>query len=132
MLLNQLLLLLPLLLLKINYLTLVIQSKKLTIAKQKITDHDHDEYITSSEFNKLTAEDFAARLAQADLASENDIAALVKKTGFDDKLKYLSKKVTSKNQKIEQLKMNLKNYKHFIQVFLLINTTFLMMEHKFT
>ena len=55
---TQLLLpLLLLLLLKINYLMLVIQSKKLTVAniseiENKIyTDHDHDKYITTQEFN---------------------------------------------------------------------------------
>ena len=80
---------------------LVIQSKKtdyntkINEIEKKITDHDHDKYITTPEFNKLTAENFAARLAQANLASKNDIAALVKKTDFDDKLKNLNKKVTS-------------------------------------
>ena len=37
--------------------------------EKKITDHDHDKCITTPEFNKLTAEYFAARLAQANLAS---------------------------------------------------------------
>ena len=50
----------------------------------KITDHDHDKYITTPEFNKLTLENFAARLAQANLASKSDIADFVKKTDFDD------------------------------------------------
>ena len=45
---------------------------------RKITDRDHDKYITTSEFNKLIAESFAARLAQTNLASKNDIAAIVK------------------------------------------------------
>ena len=31
--------------------------------KTKITDQIHDKYITAPEFNKLTAENFAARLA---------------------------------------------------------------------
>ena len=43
--------------------------------------------ITTPEFNKLTAENFAARLGQANLASKNDIANFVNKTDFDDKLK---------------------------------------------
>ena len=43
--------------------------------------------IAALDFNKLTAEYFATRLAQADLACKNDIAALVKKTDFDDNLK---------------------------------------------
>ena len=34
--------------------------------------------ISTSEYNKLTAERFAARLAQTNLASKNDIAAIVK------------------------------------------------------
>ena len=40
-------------------------------------------YVTTSEFNKLKAENFAARLAQANLTSKNYITALVKKTNFD-------------------------------------------------
>ena len=40
--------------------------------EKKITDHKHDKYITTPEFNKLTAENFAARLAQANLITETD------------------------------------------------------------
>ena len=58
-------------------------AKKSGIEK-KVTDHDHDKYITTSEFNKLTTENFKARLGQ-----EN----LVTKTDFDEKLKSLCKKV---------------------------------------
>ena len=76
---------------------LVTRSKKLTptqksVKFKKITDHDHDKYITAPEFNKLTAENFAARLAQANLASKSNIANFVKKKNFDDKLKNLNKK----------------------------------------
>ena len=42
---------------------------KISEIENKTTDHDHDKYITSPEFNKLTTENFAGRLAQADLAS---------------------------------------------------------------
>ena len=49
------------------------------------TDHDHDKYITTGEFNK--SENFTARIKQANLASKNDIANFVKKTDFDNKLK---------------------------------------------
>ena len=31
--------------------------------EKKVTNHNHDKYITTSEFNKLTAEFFFARLA---------------------------------------------------------------------
>ena len=46
---------------------------------KKITDHDHDKYITTPEFNKLTSENFTARLKQANLASKSDITSFVKK-----------------------------------------------------
>ena len=48
---------------------------------KKITGHNHDhsnKYITTQEFNKLTAQYFAARLAQENLASKNDIANFIK------------------------------------------------------
>ena len=41
----------------------------------------------------------AARLAQANLPSKNDIASFVKKTSFDNKLKNFNKNVTSKKTK---------------------------------
>ena len=68
---------------------------------KKSTDHGHsNKYITTQECNKLTSENFAARLAQANLASKNDIATFVKKkTDFDDKLKKLNTKVTSNKTK---------------------------------
>ena len=46
---------------------LVIQSKetgyntKISEIEKKLFDHDHDTYITTSEFNKLTEENAAAR-----------------------------------------------------------------------
>ena len=65
---------------------LVVYSKRLTITQKlceienKITtDHDHDKYITTQEFNKLTSENFATRLVQANLASKNDTANFVRK-----------------------------------------------------
>ena len=36
---------------------------KINEVEKKITDHIHDKYITTLEFNKLTAKNFAARLA---------------------------------------------------------------------
>ena len=55
--------------------------------EKKITDHIHNKYITTPEFNNPTAKSFAARLAQANLAT---------KTDFDDKLKNFNKKINSK------------------------------------
>ena len=37
----------------------------------KLTDHNHDKYITTLEFNTLAANVFNARLAQANLVSKN-------------------------------------------------------------
>ena len=49
-----------------------------TEKKKKKADHDHsNKYVTTQEFNKLTAKHFASRLAEAKLASKYDIAALV-------------------------------------------------------
>ena len=50
---------------------------KVNEIENKITDHTHDKYTTTPKFNKLTAENLAARLALADL---------VTKTDFDNKL----------------------------------------------
>ena len=41
--------------------------------KKITTDNDHDKYITIQKFNKLIPENFAARLAQANLSSKSDI-----------------------------------------------------------
>ena len=58
--------------------------------KRKVTNHTHDKYITTPEFNKLTTENFAARLAQANL---------VTKTDFDNKLSSLNRKIISNKTK---------------------------------
>ena len=53
---------------------------------KKITNHHHDKYITTPKFNKLTGENYAARLVQANLSSKSDIANFVKRTDLDDKV----------------------------------------------
>ena len=59
--------------------------------KKKITDHDHDKYITTPEFNTMAASTFNARLvAQTDL---------IRKPEFDAKLKSISDRVTSNKSK---------------------------------
>ena len=40
-------------------------TQKLMKLKKKILDHDHGKYITTQVFNKLTADNFAAKLKQA-------------------------------------------------------------------
>ena len=74
-------------------------TKNSEIENKITTYHDHDEYITTQEFNKLTLENTTGRLAQANLASKNDIANFIKKTDFDDKLKKLNENVTSNKTK---------------------------------
>ena len=58
--------------------------------EKKLTGHNHDKDIMTTEFNKLTAENFAARLKQANL---------VTKTDFKDKLKNLNQKINSNKTK---------------------------------
>ena len=50
-------------------------NRKITEIEKKLTDHNHDKYITTPKFNKLSAEVFNARLTRANLVTE---------TGFDD------------------------------------------------
>ena len=59
---------------------------KVNEIEKKITDHTHDKYITIPKFNKLTIENFAARLVQA---------GLVTKTDFDNKITDFNKKIVS-------------------------------------
>ena len=60
--------------------------------------HNHDKYITTPEFNKLTSEISVTRLKQANL---------VTKTDFDDNLKRLNQKKKNQIKKnIYFLKMN--------------------------
>ena len=70
---------------KTNYKT------KISDLEKKRTDHKDDKYITTPEFHKLTAENFAARLAKANL---------VTKTDFDNKLRSLNGKITSNKTNI--------------------------------
>ena len=44
---------------------------------KKVTDHNHDKYITAPEFNKFTAEFFALRLKRASLASKTKKILLI-------------------------------------------------------
>ena len=65
---------------------LVIQSRKTDyntkisgIENKITTNQDQDKYITTQEFNNLTAENVPARLAQANLAIKNDTANFAKR-----------------------------------------------------
>ena len=58
---------------------------KVTEIEIKLNNHVHDKYIDTKEFNKLTADVFNARIAQANL---------ITKTEFDSKLSNLNRKIT--------------------------------------
>ena len=86
-----------------------IMAQKLLKLKKKLTDDDHDKYITTSEFNNLAARFFTARLAQANL---------IRKTNFHDKLKSLNQKISSNNTKHLLVENELKKQKNLIQFIL--------------
>ena len=62
---------------------------KVSGLEKKITDHNHDKYIASPEFNKITAENFVARLAQANLISKTDFDGKLSSKINSNKLKHL-------------------------------------------
>ena len=63
---------------------------KITEIENKLTDHNHEKYITTPEFNTLAGDVFIPRLAQANL---------ITKTDFDAKFSSLNKKVTQNKTK---------------------------------
>ena len=66
--------------------------------------HKHDKYITTPEIDKLTAENFAARIAQANL---------VTKIGFDNKFSDLNRSITSNKIKHLVVENELKKLEAF-------------------
>ena len=77
---------------------------KINEIEKKTDDHNHDKYITIAEFDKLTSENFAARLKQANLESKSDIANFVNMTDFINKLK----DVTSNKNELNELSKKVK------------------------
>ena len=63
---------------------------KISKLEKKLTNHNHNKYITTPEFNNLVADVFNARLAQANL---------ITKTDFDTKLSSLNRKITANKSK---------------------------------
>ena len=70
---------------------------KISELEKKLTDHNHDKYITTPEFNTLAADVFNARLAQA---------SLITKTDFDANLSSLNRRIRQTKQNIYLLKMS--------------------------
>ena len=77
---------------------------KISEIENKVNDHNHDKYITTPEFNRLTIENFKATLAQANL---------IIKTYFDTKLKKISDRVISNKSKHFLVENDLKKLKTF-------------------
>ena len=80
---------------KIKYPALVkktVYNRKITEIENKLiyNNHNHDKYIDTPEFNKLTADVFIARLAQVNL---------ITKTDFDAKLSSLNRNITQDKTK---------------------------------
>ena len=64
-------------------------------------------YITAPEFNELTAENFTARVKQANLTTKSNTAGVANETDFHDKLK----KIKQIKENMQGLIMNGKNCK---------------------
>ena len=76
-----------------------ITQKLLKLKKKNTTDHNHNRYITTPEFNKLTSEIFLARLKQANSASKSDVSNFVNTTDFDNELSNFNKRINSNKTK---------------------------------
>ena len=63
---------------------------KITDIENKVNNHNHDNYVPTSEFNTLAADVFNARLAQANLITQTD---------FDVMLSSLNRKITTNKTK---------------------------------
>ena len=75
---------------------------KITEVENKLNNHNHDKYITSSEFNTLAADFFNARLARANLLA---------KTNFDHTLSSLNSKISVNERKNESIENEIKKLK---------------------
>ena len=62
------------------------RNTKINEFEKNLTDHNHDKYIITPEFNKLTAETFAARLAQSHLVTKTDFDTNLKSLNQDNAL----------------------------------------------
>ena len=77
---------------------------KITEIENKLTNHNHDKYIYTSEFNKLATDVFNARITQANL---------IAKTDFDSRLSSFNRKITSNISKYLLVENELNKLKTF-------------------
>ena len=94
---------------------------KVTEIENKLNNHNHDKYIDTSEFNKLAADVFNARLAQANL---------ITKTDFDAKLSSLNRKITQNKTKHLLVENELNKLKTFDSSYFIGKSHFDDMVHK--
>ena len=89
-----------------NYTTKItkLENTKVTEIESKVNNHNLDKYIDTSEFNKLAANVFNARLAQANLITKKD---------FDPKLLSLNRKFTQNKTKHLLVENELNKFKNF-------------------
>ena len=73
-----------------NFVKKTDYNTQVTEISNKLNNHNHDKYVDTSEFNKLLAYVFNARLAQANL---------ITKTDFDAKFFNLNRKITQHKSK---------------------------------
>ena len=81
-----------------------LENTKVTETEKKFTDHNQDKYIITLQFNKLAADFFNVRLAQANL---------ITKTDFDSKLSNLNRKIAANKTKHFLVKNELNKLKIF-------------------
>ena len=81
-----------------------IYDTKISELEKKLTDHNHDKYITTPEFNNLAADIFNARLVQSNLITKAD---------FDAELSSLNRKISSNKSKHLVVESELKKLKTF-------------------
>ena len=88
---------------------------KISDIEKKVSDHNHDKYISAPEFNKLTTEVFAERLKQANLVTKSD---------FDDKVKNLNQKISSNKTKHLLFQNKFKKVQTFDSIYFRCKTHF--------
>ena len=78
-----------------NLVTTTVLNAKISEVENKIPNNS--KYIATQKFNKLSAENLAARLKQADLVNKND---------FDNKLTSFNSRITSNKTEHLEFKKN--------------------------
>ena len=91
-------------------MTITVFNTKIEKLRIKVENkiHNHDKYITTPEFDKLTAEKFTARLKQANLVTKTDFDKNL--TSFDGKITSNQSKYLEVQKKLNSLRTNDYNF----------------------